>query len=370
MPHTGWMHQTGESIGERFATSPNALNFLRLAFAVEVIAWHSYTLRGDEWLPRWAESVMGQIGVDCFFAISGFLITRSWFRSRDPVAYLKARARRIFPGLWVCLILTAFVIAPLASRISGNGFPTLRGQLAYVLGNSTSWILLWNIDGTPAGTLVHDPGWNGSLWTLGFEAACYLIVALLGSALLLRGRVMLGLIAGFWMLLAAHAAGWIDWDVAAACARFGVMFALGAALWLYRDKVPFGRGLAAVSVACLLLCPLLPDYRLLAAPALTYLCIAGSLWLARWPRLVLTNDLSYGTYIYAFPLQQAMLMVGLNLSWPLFFGLSVLATIPAAAASWFLLERRFIKKRASVSPFRRTAAAPAGSGRCSAGSAP
>ena len=78
----------------------------------------------------------------------------------------------------------------------------------------------------------------------------------------------------------------------------------------------------------------------LAAPAIAYLCLYLGLELARFSRLVLRHDLSYGVYIYAFPIQQALLLSGLgSLGWAAFTCLSIACTLPLAAASWFFVER-------------------------------
>lgn len=344
------MRSAGDTVGSRFDGGPNALNFLRLLLALEVVAWHSYALRGGTWLPVQLERVMGEIGVDAFFAISGFLICRAWFRRRSTSAYLVARARRILPGLWVCLLVTALVIAPAASALAGGPQPTLSGSVRYVLANADTWATQWAIDGTPFG--VRDIGWNGSLWTLGYEVVCYLVLAALGLARLLRPTVVAALAGSFWVLSLVITVGSptdLDWQVLVA-PRLGLMFALGALLWMHRDRIPFSRALCAASVACLVAGAFTPNYRLIAAPAVVYLCLVVGIALARWPRLVLRNDLSYGTYIYAFPIQQALLVNGIVLGWVGFVTLSVACVLPVAALSWFLIERPALPRGRTTGP--------------------
>jgi len=90
--------------------------------------------------------------------------------------------------LWVCLIVTAFVIAPLGVAIQGGSASKLllsRAPFEYVLGNSAVLILKHDIGGTPCG--IPWPGWwDGSLWTLFFEVLCYLAIAVFGVVGLLR----------------------------------------------------------------------------------------------------------------------------------------------------------------------------------------
>ena len=83
--------------------------------------------------------LLRDVWVDGFFAISGFLITWSWFRHPRLRDYFVARGLRILPGLWVCLIVIAFVIAPLGMAIQGGSALKLllsRAPFEYVLGNS------------------------------------------------------------------------------------------------------------------------------------------------------------------------------------------------------------------------------------------
>jgi peptidoglycan/LPS O-acetylase OafA/YrhL len=161
--------------GHVFDPRNNALYAWRLTLATGVILMHSYLLTGHH-LPV-TDQVLRGGWVDGFFALSGFLITGSWLNNPKPRTYFAARALRILPGLWVCLIVTAFIIAPAAGTVK------LSSQIGYILKNGTLLPLQQNIDGTPTASF-HI--WNGSLWTLLFEALCYTLVAGLGIVGLLN----------------------------------------------------------------------------------------------------------------------------------------------------------------------------------------
>lgn len=49
-------------------------------------------------------------GVIIFFTISGFLITMSWERSKTVEKYARNRFLRLFPALFVCFIITQFLL--------------------------------------------------------------------------------------------------------------------------------------------------------------------------------------------------------------------------------------------------------------------
>ena len=351
------------SIGERFESRPNALNFLRLCLALEVVLWHAYALRGDSWLSPRAEHVLADIAVDAFFAISGFLVCRSWQRSSSPGSYLAARARRILPGLWACLIVTAFVIAPAAALVSGSTVPTLRAQAQYVFANAGVWVTQYDIAGGPTG-VAHSALWNGSLWSLGFEAACYVGLALLAMCRLLRPGVIWLLVLTMWLVAATATLVGVPLvgtsGLVVLILRTVLMFGLGVLLFLHRERVPASPRLLMAMLGLLMVGALLaPDYRVVAAPAVAYLAIYGGLWLGRFPRLRLRSDLSYGTYVYGFPIQQALLVSGVALGWFGFALLSIAVTVPVAFLSWHLVERRALRRTAAASPLHADISVPA-----------
>jgi len=340
---------TGESVGARFERGPNALNFIRLCLALWVIGFHAYSLRESTGLPPWAYRFSADVAVDAFFAISGFLICRAWLRRPRLAVYAGARARRILPGLWVCLLVTAFVIAPLATWAAGRPGLLPGGQWSFVVGNADAWVSQYGIGDGPVG--VPRPGsWNGSLWSLGYEMASYVAVALLGRLRLLNPLVVVGIAFTAWASSAALLAGGFEasgtWFWLAP--RCALMFACGALLFLWGGRIRLSARVAALAAVVLVGAAVFvpADYRLVGAPALAYLCLAVGVWLGRFPRLVLRNDLSYGVYVYAFPVQQALLMVGVvRGGWLGFVAMSVACTLPLAALSWFLVERPVTRLR-------------------------
>lgn len=340
------------TLGQVFDPRNNALNAWRLVLAASVILWHSWPLTGRRVLYTPIEQLLEQVGVDGFFAVSGFLITASWLRNPRLRDYSIARGLRIFPGLWVCLVVVAFVIAPIGVTIQGGSAVDLLASHApfkYVLNNAVLNVYYAGIDGTPKD--IPWPGvWNGSIWTLVFELICYIAVAVLG---------VLGLATKRWLIPVAFvvtlgATAWFSYPVFAMqtipqmVARFAVMFAAGALLHRFRDVLPARWSLVAVSVVLVMVAGLLPNYRVLGAIPLAYAIIVSGA-LIRNKRLSLRNDLSYGMYIYAFPVQQSLAIMGLaSLNPFLFFVVATAGTVPLAALSWFLVEKRAMRLKARL----------------------
>lgn len=84
-------------LGQVFDPRRNALNALRLVLAAEVMLFHSWPITGHM-PPKSILQLFFSVGVDGFFAISGFLITRSWLSDPRLRDYLTARALRILPA--------------------------------------------------------------------------------------------------------------------------------------------------------------------------------------------------------------------------------------------------------------------------------
>lgn len=336
-------------LGQVFAPRSNALNAWRLALAFEVILWHSFALTGRNVTFAPAHQLLGEGGVDGFFAISGFLITSSWLRHPRLREYCAARALRILPGFWICLIVTAFVIAPIGVAIQGGrgGRITSGDSAQFVLKNIAVLILQPDIAGTPQG-IPFPKYWNGSLWTLIWEVFCYILVAALGVVGLLRRRWLLPVL----FVLAVYWAAQLpppDPETitgAQAASRFAMMFVAGALVYQFREKIPARWPLVGLCAIIVAVSGAMPDYRLVGAIPLAYAVIVSAA-LLRNERLTLHNDLSYGVYIYAFPMQQLLVICGLaGLNPFVFFPVSAAATLPLAALSWFLIEKHAMSVKA------------------------
>jgi peptidoglycan/LPS O-acetylase OafA/YrhL len=134
-----------------------------LTLATGVIVWHSFPLTGRHVPYAPAHQFLSDVWVDGFFAISGFLITASWLSNPRLRNYFVARGLRILPGLWVCLIVTAFVVAPIGVAIQGRPAAKLllsSAPIQYVLKNSAVAWLQPDVGGRPQGGLWTKIGEN------------------------------------------------------------------------------------------------------------------------------------------------------------------------------------------------------------------
>lgn len=285
--------------------------------------------------------------MDGFFAASGFLITASWMRRPDWAAYLTARVLRIMPAFWTCLLVTGFVFAPVVLTLAGQALPAAfwPDAVSYFFSNSLLRMQQYDIAGTPA-TVPRSGTWNGSLWTLWWEFLCYLGVMALGLLRLMSKRWTVEAV--FLLSLAATLmtdAGITTNGFYLQAARFALMFAAGALVYRHRDRIPVSWPLVTVSVVAVVAAAWLPNYRVVAALPMAYLVIIAGASL-RQPVFRLRNDISYGVYIYSFPVQQALALFGLITLPPLVFAaITVVPTVLMATASWLLIEKPALRLR-------------------------
>lgn len=340
-------------LGRPLDPRANSLNLIRLVLALAVLFAHSWHIVGAGHGPTFQGENLGGWAVAGFFGISGYLITASRFGNRIG-PYLVHRVARIFPAFIVCLVVMAFVFAPIAylvQRGSLDGFmSTPTTPLNSVFANLSLRIVSYDVAGTPAG--VPYPGaWNGSLWTLYFEFMCYLLVALLGFLPMVR-KSPWPIIAAFilsvllWAnmeLLRPLMQSNTDFELAA---RLIPYFLGGAVVQVLSPRIGIHRvaGLVAVLIAAAFIVWVPGFGGQLAAPFIAYSLLWISTWLPQ-PVVVSKHDISYGAYIYAFPVQQMLAVFGAHHWGVWWFTLAAtLLTVPLAAASWRLLERPIMRR--------------------------
>ncbi len=329
----------------------NSLNLVRLVLALLVLVAHGYYLSGEGTGPTLRGENLGGWAVFGFFTISGYLITASRF-ANGFLRYLLLRAARIYPAFLVCLVVTAGVFAPVAwwaEHGSLGGFiSTPTSPLAYVTGNALLRMTAFDVAGTPAA--VPYPGaWNGSLWTLAYEFACYLVIGLL---ILLpavrRHRWLVGVafVASVAVWANAPALGLSQHPEIELMARLLPPFLGGALVQTAIRRVPLRAPLALLAAAGAVSAVLLVDRwgAQAAAPLFTY----GILWLSTVlpsPAVIRRHDISYGAYIYAFPVQQLLAYAGVHRLGVLAYDVvGALATAVLATLSWRLVERPTMRR--------------------------
>ena len=339
------------------AGKANNLDLLRLLLAVLVIASHSFPLalgsESDEPLSRWTHGQVsfGGLAVDGFFIISGFLITASMERSPGVWPYLQKRIARIYPGFLACAVFTYFVFLPIA----GASIPA-RSLAEGVNDTIIQALRLREFKYTGAFMMNPFPGViNGSVWSIQYEFWCYLGVALLAVLKLLRKKWVIAslFLCSIGAGVASEMTGWHPRGsvitsiigLPAFWARLLPFYGAGVVFYLFRKHISYHvPGFILSMVALTGACWFRGGWALLSPVAGTYVLF----FLAYVPqgaaqRFGRFGDFSYGTYLYAFPVQQILLLFFPRSTTPigLFFMTTPLALL-LAVASWHGVERHFL----------------------------
>lgn len=342
-------------LGDALSPGTNSLNALRLVFACCVIVSHAWWLGGYGPEPTLYGIKLGTAGVLGFFAISGYLITISANRS-TIFDYAVARFTRIYPGLVAAALTVAFVAAPIGALLS-HGQYDQAGALAFF--SSAVTLTIGFMKTPPIGTTLtgnnDNSDWDGPLWTLTWEVLCYVIVALTVFLLRRTSRVTLGTIV---FLLFAAATGAVSGKILAGGFRtdrtefvlpFIAIFLAGSLLATQRKWVPVGL-LPGLLAALLTWGALVSGYGAALAPLpLAYLVLSiGSI--RTGSRIGSQADISYGLYIYGWPIQQllATVRLPLHVPAPIYAVLALLASWPLAFLSCALVEQPTQRVRRAI----------------------
>ncbi len=334
----------------------NNFDFVRLMAASLVIVGHAYPLLAHPDLPYFLHTSISTYAVKLFFALSGFLIVASWTHDPHARRFLLKRVLRIFPALILVVLLAAFVLGPLVTRLPlaeyfghsmfGDYFLNMRLYIAYSLPGVFE-------------TNTYPNAVNGSLWSLPAEFFMYLLVLACGLAA--RWLRVVGFAAVWGALTLAFMAlnmaeihfqtGYLTGAVVYATPVMSVIevapyFMIGGCIQLARRWLPLSPVAALVAMAVAVGIARAGIY---AEPLFILITSYSVIALGSTSTPVLRDfgrfgDLSYGTYLYGFPVAQ-------TLSWAFgdrlpFVGHILLALVISlifAFASWHLVEKRALK---------------------------
>ncbi len=360
-PHAVSRNQAAIS-AQPLRTRNITFDLLRLVFACMVLLSHAPEITDGNNRRELLGSALhlpltfGLFGIYGFFLLSGYLIVRSWMGAPNLLDFLQKRMLRIIPGYAVAVALSVIGVGLLAPATPHffRGLPT---------GHFVLSVLTLSAPLTPrVFPRLHNAGVNGSLWTITYEFRCYLLVALFGVTGLLRRRTP-------WLALTAVVFV-IDTDLFLQSPlswrghyllsgdpyrvyQLLLPFLMGGCYALYRETIPFRRSLAALAVgltAVFLKVPVFQDGHHALSSSGFMLCFSYLMFYAgqvRWPvpaRLQHLPDISYGTYLYGWPVQCLWISAVGGSPW-----VTVAVSTPVSMAlgwlSWQWVERPALRCR-------------------------
>ncbi len=320
----------------------NGFDILRIMLAAGIVAFHSFTITTGhpETLPAPIRAV-GSLILPAFFALSGYLVMGSLMQCRSSVEFIALRLLRIMPGLIIVVSGTALLMGPALSNLSVTDYfqaPEFATYFQNIV-MQPQFALPGVFEDLPRAGIV-----NGSLWTISVEMICYALLAALAIAF--RGGSLTIALCCLAALLVFPKLPYLGLLLAWLAAKpLPLAFCAGAILYKCAELLPLNGylGLASVGFAILLALPH-PSW---AVASLSYAVVwfgTRDFTLVRLP-----GDYSYGTYLVAYPIQQAVLyFFSTGLNW----WTNLLIALPLAlllgAALWHWIERPILSRKYSI----------------------
>lgn len=338
--------------------SSNNFNFIRFIAALFVIISHTFDIPNEgknEPLRQLCQTdfSFSYIGLSAFFLLSGFLITQSWAQRKSASQFLLNRLLRIIPGLFVVVLLTIFIYGPLFTQLPINIYFSQIDTFAYLKN-----VLIFQSQGHLPGVFTEQfrGPLNGSIWTLPYEALFYLCTPILSAAIHRAGTRSLFVIPviimlSYWMISHPDIGNMYSPKLniyRGAVVTFGGFFVAGSLFYTYHQQIPFDKTVFwTVTISYV---ALIATVDIAIVKALSPFLIGYILFYLAFQKSPVSDfgknyDLSYGMYIYAFPIQLVILYhLQIQSAW-----ISILVTLilvlPLAWFSWTFVEKPMLKLR-------------------------
>lgn len=330
----------------------NNYDFLRIFAALCIAFTHSFNLlkqNAHEPLVAFSNGRydFSFIGLNIFFAISGYLITKSACTSASFKNYVWKRFLRIQPLLIVVTLISIIILGPIFTKLSLSAYFKDYHTWTYLRNVFPATGIQFSLPGVFENN-IGENGVNGSLWTLILEERLYLLT----GVLLFVGRkgknIFIGCIAllNLLMLLPANLIGSLNHQYIHSSVYYyyivflnaGVFYLIGADFGLLA-KPRFLFPILIVSLAILFL----PELSVLHAIILPMLILTLARIKGPLNKTGIFGDFTYGIYIFAFPVQQMLIALHNQKlePWHLFFE-TIAIIVPLAIISWYALEKKML----------------------------
>ncbi len=325
---------------------------MRLLFSSLVVFSHSFPLtKTPEPLYEfsWHQIDLGALSVNIFFAMSGYLVFFSYQNSTTALNYLWKRCLRIFPALFV-LLLISMMAFPFFYEGQKSGIFSERQYWMYFPNNLSLYRFQETISGVFENNL-HAKSINSSLWSLKYEFTMYMVLLSLYWLRQLKIKYLLILTAflGAYYFHAFQSGLWVEFFTSiefnsALFFRTSTYFFAGSLLTFFdlrRINYTWVKILLFILSAGALWTHLFTVIAPLTIPLLVVLIgISYNKHLQKMTDF--TGDLSYGIYIYGFLIQQSIMYFIPLSSLPLFVS-SYAITCAFAYFSWHFVEKKMLR---------------------------
>lgn len=323
-------------LGDYDGNRINNFTLLRLVLSFTVLFGHSFPITGNGHDPITKlilpHAWIGSIAVGGFFAISGFLVSAS-IANRSILDFTLSRIFRLYPAVIVYSLVAILIFGPLGSQVSLAKYFSENPWVN--MWNATLWKWIYNLP--YAFSDRPFPGsTNGATWTLPAELRCYLALAVFGMFRFYstRGIANIALLATFIALKINYT----SLPLFGSEPRFEeplMFFIFGGFFWFNRQSIPLNWPVLMALMAATFFGAGQSWYFYAYVPAVTYGCLMISY---RLPHCNIDQfgDISYGIYIYAWPVQQLVWSPGQGAYANTLF--ATLIVLPISYFSWRFIE--------------------------------
>lgn len=322
----------------------NNLDLIRLLASISVIIYHSFAFN-----PQWGiidpikntfgYVTTGGLAVKIFFFISGILVTNSLITRNSAYHFIVSRLFRIFPGLLFVLFVSSFFIGPILSTIPLRDYLLSGDVYSYFLNNiilDTRYFLPGVLEGNKYGV-------NGSLWTIRYEVIAYIVLLFSFLIGFNKNKLISSLICV--LIIIEPVTPFKGYLFASseynAIYLLAPCFALGSLIAINKERY---KSTVLVPISLFFFQFLISDEALKALLICFSLCLfsfhIASLDFTK--KIKLNSDISYGVYLWGFPLQQIYSQY-FDFSFIVNITLSLVTTMIIALISWRLIEKPSIE---------------------------
>lgn len=325
----------------------NNFDSVRIGLALIVVFAHIATLTQLQDFNYFIYIFNSKFAVEGFFAISGFLVTKSYLRSKNNFEYAEKRFRRIYPAYLNVVFFCLCISACISSFDTANFFARTETLKYFVYNalflNFMQPTLSSVFDSNPIQTL------NGSLWTIKIEVMLYFFVPsliYLFNKGVIRTTLLAYVLSVCWVYFFTHLYhGNMGEEMARQFPAQLSYFVFGACFAVNKTILSQLKWLALLSF--IMLFATNNSYVKLLIDPIAYSSIVIYLSTAAYTNLNLGKygDISYGIYLYHFPIIQLLIFFKIfALNAYLGLALVFILTIFTALASWHLIEKRLLKR--------------------------
>ena len=327
----------------------NNFDLLRLISAIFVLVSHCYELLNKlAFEPLYFASSgllrFSTVGLYSFFFISGYLVSRSFYKTESVKLFVWKRFLRIYPALIFTVIITVFIIAPAFTNETLTAYFLNIGTYKYLVTISGLKIEYF-LPGVFQNIKHTDHGVNGSLWSISLELKLYISLILFASVNRPRKKILciIPLILSIIFTCLVQINYWhLQNSFDELHCRLIIIFFIGYVCSVYYRSfyINWTRLLILLFTYFLSLI-YFNSFRFIIEPFFFAFLILQISYLL--PVQKLTMDISYGIYIYAFLVTQLVLEIYRFINPVSLILIVMLVVFPLSIFSWTFIESRALK---------------------------